>query len=129
MDNKAYWARRPLYGQVTIQREERGVLVNWNGGKFVISMKNAANMDWNEADKRYCGELPNAAQAEIICRFSDEINTLFAEIGGGMLDAWYWGENGILYYGGNSGVHWVSKNVPDTEYKYWHHIRPIINLG
>jgi hypothetical protein len=115
--------------QVTITKAPAGVIVKTKDETFCISYKNAAQMDWNEATKRYCGQLPTRAQAQLICLYNEAINKALTEAGGQTLDCVFWtnamrNNNEAFCFVGSGEFKWVGNDKKTS----WYYIRPITSI-
>lgn len=115
--------------QITVTKSTVGVIVRTKNEAFCIAYRNAALMDWNEATKKYSGQLPTRAQAQIMCIYGDIINAALIEAGGERLNRWYWtneernANEGFCFFGG-AEIKWV-RNDQKTS---WYYIRPITSI-
>ena len=70
-----------------------GILVQSLDDSFIIDLHDAEEgreMTWHEAMEKYEDVMPTKQRALLICAYLKKINALLEEVGGEVLNCWYW---------------------------------------
>lgn len=118
-----------MKGTISITKAPTGIIVKTEKEAFCISFRNAAKMDWNEATKKYVGQLPTRDQAQIMCTYNEIINTALIEAGGQTLDFVFWtntmsNDNEAFCFVGSGEFKWVGNDKKTS----WYYIRQITSI-
>ena len=118
-----------MKGTISITKAPTGIIVKTEKEAFCISFRNAAKMDWNEATKKYVGQLPTRDQAQIMCIYNEIINKALSGSGGERLNNWYWANterntNEAFCFYGTGEIKWVGSDKKTS----WYYIRPITSI-